>query len=59
MLGRCNVSQPANAADRDCSDFPNQAAAQEFFVSQGGPQSDSHRLDGTPRPDSMTPGVAA
>lgn len=32
-------------ADRDCSDFANQAAAQRFFVSAGGPQSDPHRLD--------------
>ena len=37
---------PATAAtDRDCVDFPHQAAAQRFFVAQGGPQSDPHRLD--------------
>jgi endonuclease YncB( thermonuclease family) len=33
------------AADRDCSDFSSQAAAQEFFVAAGGPASDPHRLD--------------
>ncbi len=32
-------------ADRDCGDFATQAAAQRFYVSQGGPQSDPHRLD--------------
>lgn len=33
-------------ADRDCSDFSNQAEAQRFYEAQGGPQSDPHRLDG-------------
>jgi endonuclease YncB( thermonuclease family) len=36
---------PAAAGDRDCSDFPNQAAAQRFFIEQGGPESDPHQLD--------------
>jgi Excalibur calcium-binding domain len=35
----------ARAADRDCSDFPNQAAAQSYFISRGGPGSDPDRLD--------------
>lgn len=35
----------SEAADRDCSDFSSQAAAQEFFVAEGGPSSDPHRLD--------------
>lgn len=32
-------------ADRDCGDFNTQKAAQEFFINQGGPQSDPHGLD--------------
>jgi endonuclease YncB( thermonuclease family) len=39
-------SPPASqAADRDCSDFSSQASAQEFFIAEGGPSSDPHRLD--------------
>lgn len=41
-----STSAPAHArADRDCSDFPNQAAAQAFYIANGGPASDPHRLD--------------
>lgn len=36
---------PATAADRDCSDFATQAAAQEYFLSVGGPAGDPDRLD--------------
>ena len=36
---------PAQAYDRDCGDFPSQAAAQRFFLANGGPQNDPHRLD--------------
>jgi endonuclease YncB( thermonuclease family) len=37
---------PAGAAiDRDCGDFVSQAAAQSFFLANGGPGSDPHRLD--------------
>ncbi|GAB3779334.1 hypothetical protein GCM10028867_23590 [Nocardioides pacificus] len=32
-------------ADRDCGDFNTQQQAQDFYLSQGGPQSDPHRLD--------------
>jgi endonuclease YncB( thermonuclease family) len=35
----------ASAADRDCSDFATQKAAQLFFLDQGGPRYDPHRLD--------------
>lgn len=35
----------AVAADRDCGDFSSQRAAQIFFLSQGGPGFDPHRLD--------------
>ena len=40
-------SAPASAVflDRDCGDFPSQAAAQNFFLANGGPQNDPHRLD--------------
>lgn len=31
--------------DRDCKDFKTQKEAQEFFISQGGPGSDPHKLD--------------
>lgn len=31
--------------DKDCKDFATHAEAQAFFVSQGGPGSDPHRLD--------------
>lgn len=35
----------AYAVDRDCSDFASQRAAQIFFLSNGGPRRDPHRLD--------------
>lgn len=38
-------STPASAADKDCSDFATQRAAQIFFLKHGGPQRDPHRLD--------------
>ena len=38
--GTSNVS-----GDKDCSDFATHASAQAFFISQGGPGSDPHRLD--------------
>ena len=31
--------------DKDCSDFKTQNEAQDFFISQGGPSSDPHKLD--------------
>jgi endonuclease YncB( thermonuclease family) len=36
---------PAGAADRDCTDFPNQRAAQRHFIAKGGPRRDPDRLD--------------
>ena len=39
------VPSPATAADRDCSDFGSQAAAQSFFLNNGGPGRDRHGLD--------------
>ncbi len=35
-----------NGPDRDCSDFRTQQQAQNFFEAAGGPDADSHRLDG-------------
>lgn len=32
-------------ADKDCSDFKTQKEAQEFFIANGGPASDPHKLD--------------
>lgn len=42
------ILTPAAGAqvDRDCADFPDQAAAQQYFIQQGGPTSDPDRLDG-------------
>ncbi|MGI9094010.1 MAG: thermonuclease family protein [Thermoleophilaceae bacterium] len=40
------ASPIAQAADRDCADFSNQAAAQDYFIERGGPGSDPDRLDG-------------
>jgi len=37
---------PANAADKDCSDFRSWRAAQNFYKKHGGPKRDPHRLDG-------------
>jgi len=39
------TAAPASAGDKDCSDFPTQAAAQKFFKKHGGPSRDPHRLD--------------
>ncbi len=36
---------PAIGADRDCSDFASQRAAQDYFLSKGGPGRDPDRLD--------------
>lgn len=36
---------PAHAADKDCGDFATQMEAQIFFLQQGGPADDPHRLD--------------
>jgi len=36
---------PIAVADRDCSDFPNQAAAQAYYIARGGPQYDPDHLD--------------
>jgi len=46
VLVLTGTSAAAHAvADRDCGDFSTQAAAQQFFLDAGGPQSDPHSLD--------------
>lgn len=46
VAGLLGISaEPAFAGDKDCSDFPTQAAAQKFFKKHGGPKRDPHRLD--------------
>jgi hypothetical protein len=44
VTGALTVS-PAYAADKDCGDFVSQKAAQIFFLKNGGPTKDPHRLD--------------
>lgn len=43
--GAILTGSPAHAYDRDCGDFASQKAAQIFFLNNGGPSSDPHRLD--------------
>jgi len=40
-----NSSNTYTGGDKDCGDFSTHAEAQAFFISQGGPGSDPHRLD--------------
>jgi len=42
--GVVGLQSPAHAADRDCSDFPSQKAAQLFFLNNN-PSADPHGLD--------------
>ena len=46
ILAIGSMPSVASAADRDCSDFSSQRAAQVFFLRHGGPRYDPHRLDG-------------
>lgn len=39
------LAVPANAADRDCSDFDTQREAQDYYENKGGPHRDPDRLD--------------
>ena len=48
LAGALTLSSATSAdavADRDCSDFVSQRQAQIFFLKQGGPELDPHRLD--------------
>ena len=40
-----NSGSTYSGGDKDCGDFATHADAQSFFISQGGPGSDPHRLD--------------
>lgn len=40
-----NKSTSQVTGDKDCSDFTTHSEAKEFFISQGGPASDPHKLD--------------
>lgn len=40
-----NSGSNYSGGDKDCPDFATQAEAQSFFLSNGGPASDPHRLD--------------
>jgi endonuclease YncB( thermonuclease family) len=44
-LTAASAGAGANFVDRDCADFSTQAAAQNFFLANGGPSSDPHQLD--------------
>ena len=41
-----STEQEGAFVDRNCSDFVSWQHAQDFFLSEGGPDSDLHRLDG-------------
>lgn len=41
----CANVATASSDDKDCSDFPTRAAAQEFFRAHGGPKQDPYNLD--------------
>jgi endonuclease YncB( thermonuclease family) len=45
LSGMAPAAAKAQSEDRDCGDFATQAESQGFFIDQGGPASDSHRLD--------------
>ncbi len=45
LLSGVVLASPASAADRDCGDFATQKRAQIFFLKNGGPKRDPHRLD--------------
>lgn len=48
MVAACVLAaaaNPAQAADKDCSDFGTWKQAQNFYKRHGGPRYDPHRLD--------------
>lgn len=44
--GSSGSSSGYSGGDKDCGDFATHTEAQAFFIAQGGPSSDPHRLDG-------------
>lgn len=47
LWGTCvsRSQTPQVSGDKDCTDFATQKEAQAFFISQGGPSKDPHKLD--------------
>lgn len=45
VAARAADGHAVSKLDKDCADFPTQAAAQRYFLSRGGPQSDPDALD--------------
>lgn len=45
IYARSGATSVRSVDFKNCSDFPSAATAQMFFLSQGGPVSDSHNLD--------------
>lgn len=43
--GSSQTTGSYSGGDKDCGDFSTHAEAQSFFISQGGPGSDPHKLD--------------
>jgi hypothetical protein len=46
FVGPVSPSIPNRFIDKNCSDFPSQVEAQPFFIEEGGPARDPHKLDG-------------
>lgn len=45
IINNTSPNTPQGVGDKDCKDFTTHTEAQDFFVSQGGPNSDPHKLD--------------
>jgi hypothetical protein len=45
LVASLTVSSATAFVDKDCSDFPTQAAAQKYFKKHGGPRRDPSHLD--------------
>lgn len=45
VSARAAGDQAVSKSDKDCGDFAHQAAAQDYYISRGGPQSDPDALD--------------
>ena len=44
-LAGCSRASSRSVPDKDCADFGLRGQAQAFFESEGGPETDGHRLD--------------
>lgn len=45
IMSQSQSTSPQIAGDKDCADFTTQKEAQDFFIAQGGPDKDPHKLD--------------